>query len=120
MIVLVVDDDPVMQLLTTHVLTADGHNVHVTGSGADAVELVKREIVDLVLLDLILADEDGLDVGVQLREHAAGNVEIILFSGRSDVDNDPRLATARIAGMIRKPFDPATLCDHIRGLLSQS
>ena len=117
MIALVVDDDAVMQLVTTHVLAADGYTVHVAGTGADAIEIAQRERVDLILLDLTLDDEDGLDVAERLRAQVSHSFDIIVLSGRTDMDGDARIATTRIAGIIHKPFDPASLCDRIRSIL---
>lgn len=118
--VLIVDDDPVMQLITGHVLTADGNTVHIAANGNEAVDIALHEHIDLVLLDLMLDGENGFDVADRLRAGAAAEVNIIVLSGRSDAGQDARMRSARVAGIIEKPFDATTLCEQIRGILSES
>lgn len=120
MTILIVDDDPVMQLITEHVLTIDGNTVHIASNGDEAIGIAMREPIDLVLLDLMLDGENGFDVADRLRAGAAAKVAIIVLSGRSDAHQDARIRNARLAGVIEKPFDPATLCEQIRRILSES
>jgi len=115
--ILIVDDDAVMQLLIEHVLTMEGHTVHVAATGDEAVEIASRETPDLILLDLMLDRESGIEVAERLRAGAARDADIVVLSGREIAADDALLEKARVAGTIRKPFDPATLCTQIRALL---
>jgi DNA-binding response OmpR family regulator len=67
--ILVVDDDPKLVRLVREVLTASGFKVVSTGRGESAVELAALEQPDLILLDVVLADEvDGYMVSNRVRQ----------------------------------------------------
>jgi CheY-like chemotaxis protein len=61
-LILVVDDDPVMLRATGRLLKSAGYEVIKAGTGSDALRLAKEQEPDLVLLDVVLLDMDGLEV----------------------------------------------------------
>ena len=116
--VLVVDDDAGVREVVRRYLGTQQFQVSEAGDAATARTLLARQPVDLVLLDLTLPGEDGLDLARHLREHWRGPV--IIVSGRAEpVD--------RILGLeigaddyVTKPFDLRELLARIRSVLRRS
>jgi len=81
--ILVVDDQPEICELVRDYLTSEGYSVQSTHDGAGMRRTMARDPVDLVILDLILPDEDGLTLARWLRENF--RVGIIMLTGRGDI-----------------------------------
>ena len=114
--ILVVDDQPTTVDLLATVLTGHGFAVDTAGTAAQAVEKASERHPDLVLLDAMLPDGDGMDVRRRLR--AGGSGAGIVFLAARDVDDD---LVAGIAygcdDWITKPFDVDVLLTRVRALL---
>ena len=115
---LVVDDDVEVSTLLKRYLSAQGFRMSVAGNGTDMLALLGAETIDLVLLDLGLPGEDGLELTRHLHEHWHGPV--IIVTGRSD-------SVDRIVGLevgaddyVTKPFELRELLARIRSVLRRS
>jgi DNA-binding response OmpR family regulator len=116
--VVVVDDEEEVRVLLQRYLSSQALRVSAVADGAALRELVGAEAVDLVLLDLGLVGEDGLDVLRALRREWHGAV--IIVSGRGE-------AVERIVGLeigaddyVTKPFDLRELLARIRSVLRRA
>lgn len=79
--ILVVDDDVAFAKTVMTSLASDGHEVVHVGSGKSAIDLLRKQTVDFVLLDQILPDIAGVDVLSVLKEDArTKNIPVIIFS----------------------------------------
>ena len=104
--VLVAEDNPTLQLLSTQILSRLGHRSAVVGTGADAVDAVGREAYDIVLMDIHMPVMDGLEATRAIR--AAGDTItqpyiIALTAGATEQDRDDCLR-AGMNGYVTKPF----------------
>ncbi|KZE42885.1 ATP-binding protein [Microbacterium sp. T32] len=104
--VLVAEDNPTLQLLSTQILSRLGHRSAVVGTGADAVDAVAREAYDIVLMDIHMPVMDGLEATRAIR--AAGDsitqpYIIALTAGATEQDRDDCLR-AGMNGYVTKPF----------------
>jgi DNA-binding response OmpR family regulator len=113
-----VEDEVNLASLVTAYLEQEGYRVVSVGSGAEALRVVERESVRLVVLDLALPDMDGLDVCRQIRTRSS--VPIVMLTAR-DEEND------RLAGLesgaddyIGKPFAPKELVARMNAVLRRS
>jgi serine/threonine protein kinase/CheY-like chemotaxis protein len=80
---LVVDDEEMNRDLLSRRLVKQGYQVLIATGGAEALDLVRREPIDLVLLDVMMPEIDGLEVLTQLREtHALLELPIIMVTAR--------------------------------------
>jgi class 3 adenylate cyclase/CheY-like chemotaxis protein len=115
--ILVVDDTPQNVRLLDAILSTRDYAVLVAASGPEALELVARQRVDLVLLDILMPGMDGYEVCRRLRaEPATAALPIIMITSAG---NQEKL-TALEAGaddFIPKPFDKAELLARVRSLL---
>jgi DNA-binding NarL/FixJ family response regulator len=118
--VLVVDDDDAFRAFVVEALEEAGYAAVSTGSGREVAQLVRRDGVALVILDVQLPGLSGYEVCRRLRDEA-GSPPILFISGER---TDP---LDRVAGLLLgaddylvKPFAPDELVARIRNLLSRS
>ena len=117
--VLVVDDDAsVLRTLVTS-MTRCGHSTLAANTLVDAVALVASESVDVLLCDLHLGSESGLDVVRACRLRNGRFVFIVMLTGEDDDDTRELAAAAGADLVLAKPVSPATLRHHIGGAIAQ-
>jgi two-component system, OmpR family, KDP operon response regulator KdpE len=113
--VLVVDDErPIRRLLHTS-LSAEGYEVIEAETGAQALASAAREKPDIVLLDLGLPDQDGLDVLRQIREWS--KVPVIVVTVRSTETEKVAALDSGADDYVTKPFGMAELSARLRTAL---
>ena len=102
--VLVVDDESDVRDLLSKFLTRRGYEVHTAGDGEAAIEAIREQNPDIVLLDIRLPKMDGISVLQRLRD-AANDVAIITMSGNADEDTARKSLELGAADFITKPFN---------------
>jgi two-component system phosphate regulon response regulator PhoB len=108
--VLIVEDEPDIRHLIAHHLRREGYRCREVATGAEALRAVRSAVPDLVVLDLMLPEIDGLEVCRRLRsDSATADVPIIMLTAKSEEID-------RIVGLelgaddyIGKPFSPKEL-----------
>lgn len=112
---LVVDDHPKVLRFIEIDLKLRGFDVVTTMSGEEAVELVKSRKPDIMLLDIIMPEVDGLEVLRRLREFT--HLPVIAFSASHGSHEDALRLGAD--DFMAKPFRPDELLRRIEALLSR-
>jgi len=113
--VLVVDDEKSIRRFLSTGLAAEGYEVSLAESGAEAVEKAAQDKPDLVILDLGLPDMDGQDVIQRIRRLSA--VPIIILSVRADESGKVRSLDLGADDYVTKPFGMEELNARIRTAL---
>ena len=116
--ILVVDDDPAVRKLLEGYLADHGFRVLSAESGAGMVQKLARHSVDLVILDLILPGENGLDLAKELRKESA--IPIIMLTGKGDEIDRVIGLEVGADDYLPKPFSPRELLARIRSVLRRS
>ncbi len=108
---LVVEDNPVNQMVAQGLLEAAGHSVTIAASGPEALEMVAARPFDAVLMDLQMPGMDGLETTRHIRalDGAVSEVPIIALSANVLDDDIARARAAGMNGHIAKPVDPKRL-----------
>jgi DNA-binding response OmpR family regulator len=116
--ILVADDDEGVRDLVAFKLNAAGYHAITAGDGTSALDLVQRELPDMVILDVAMPGLDGLSVCYELHSSAAtAQIPVLMLSGRDrQVDIDLGL-TVGADDYLVKPFSPAELIRRVRWLL---
>lgn len=118
--ILVVDDDPVLlRMVETFLRSAAGnYNVITANSGARALEVARKEVPDLILLDLMMPEMDGIAVCEKLRASRTTYLipVIMLTASASQIHRLDALRTG-VDDYVSKPFDPEELEARIQGLI---
>lgn len=116
--VLALDDDPDIRTLLADALS--GHDLRVTAvaTGAQMLQVLRDEAVDVLLLDLRLPGEDGLALARKVREFSA--VPIIILSGRTDEADRVMGLELAADDYVTKPFSTRELVARIRAAVRRS
>jgi PAS domain S-box-containing protein len=101
--VLIVDDDENFTNVTATFLESKGYQVQTVNTGAEALEMVSSENLQIVLLDLVLPDAEGIDVLKKIR-HADRNIAIITVTGYGDEHRAVNVMKAGSCDYLTKPF----------------
>src|SRR5690606_27729401 len=116
--ILIVDDDREIRSLLAAYLEKNGYRALTAGDGREMRACLDRHRVDLVVLDLMLPGEDGLDLCRDLR--ARTSLPVVMLTARGE-------ETDRIVGLeigaddyVPKPFNPRELLARIRAVLRRS
>ena len=116
--ILVVDDDRRIRDLTARYLSEQGFNVVTANDAADARDKMKSLAFDLLVLDIMMPGENGLELTVNLRTES--DVPILLLTARTESQD-------RIAGLetgaddyLTKPFEPKELVLRIQSILKRA
>ncbi|MEY8876724.1 MAG: response regulator [Leptothrix sp. (in: b-proteobacteria)] len=113
--ILLIDDDPDVRDLVVEYLGDNDLRVTARASGREMFEVFDREAIDLVLLDLKLPGEDGLQLARALRDRAT--VPIILLTGRSEEADRVMGLELGADDYVTKPFSPRELLARVRAVL---
>jgi CheY-like chemotaxis protein/AraC-like DNA-binding protein len=116
--VLAVDDDPSVRQMIADYLGDNGVRVTTLASGREIADIMVRETIDLVVLDLRLPGEDGMQIARKLREES--DVPIIMLTGRKDEADRVMGLELGADDYLTKPFSPRELLARIRALLRRS
>jgi two-component system alkaline phosphatase synthesis response regulator PhoP len=119
--ILVVDDDREIVRLTRAYLEQSGYQVLVAYDGETALHILRRESPDLVILDLMLPDRNGLDVTQTVRRDASlAAMPIIMLTAR--VDDHDKIVGLELGAddYVTKPFNPSELMARIRAVLRRA
>ena len=116
--ILAVEDEPdLIELIKYHLLRA-GHLVATAGTGWDALEQIRRERPDLILLDLMLPDLDGFGVcEILRRDPATVTIPIIIVSAWSSPDTRNLGLELGALDYLTKPFSPHDLVERVNHFL---
>jgi adenylate cyclase len=118
--ILVVDDNASNRALLLRRLAREGHAAIEAASGLAALEALTTEEVDLVLLDLIMPDMNGLEVLGRLKtDPRLREIPVIMISGLQDTDSVIRCIEAGAEDYLPKPFDPVLLRARIGASLER-
>jgi two-component system OmpR family response regulator len=116
--VLAVDDDPSVRQMIADYLGDNEVRVTTLASGQEIAEVMMRETIDLVVLDLRLPGEDGMQIAPKLRQKS--DVPIIMLTGRRDEADCVMGLELGADDYLTKPFSPRELLARIRALLRRS
>ena len=118
--VLIVDDDPDIVRLVGYNLKQAGFHVDTAATGREALEAVRNNPPDLVVLDVMLPDIDGMEVCRTLRQQTAHRVPILMLTARGEEID-------RVVGFelgaddyVSKPFSPRELVLRVKSILRRS
>ena len=113
--ILVIDDNPDIRDTLRWLLEGEGYVVSVAANGAEGLRLQQDEPADIVVTDIFMPEQDGIETLWKFREEFP-NVPIIVMSGGGAARGTDYLSLARELGAekaLRKPLDPQELIDVV-------
>jgi DNA-binding NtrC family response regulator len=113
--ILVVDDETMILHVFKRLLSSEGYTVLTASNGKEALELVRKKSVELVILDLKLPDMSGIDILRRIRR-LRENVEVIVITGHGTMKTVRAAMRLGAYDYITKPFDD----NHVRALVENA
>jgi two-component system, cell cycle response regulator len=118
--ILVVDDDRINRMVLSRDLEREGHSVTVVEDGGRALEALRAEPFDVVLLDVLMPELDGFETLAEIeRDEKLRHVPVIMISALEDIESVVRCIEMGAADYLPKPFDPVLLRARINGCLTK-
>jgi two-component system response regulator MprA len=120
--ILVADDDPKIQAFLRRTLAHDGYTVDMASSGVETLRLTRERKPDLIILDIMMPQMDGIEVCRRLRAGEAGDgtlaaVPILMLTARDEVSDKVTALDSGADDYLAKPFDVEELHARVRALL---
>ncbi len=119
--ILVVDDEAVLVETIAYNLEQAGYQVTTVADGASALEVARRESPDLIILDIMLPEMDGLEVCRQLRrQESTATIPIMMLTARGDEIDKVVGLEVGADDYVTKPFGRRELLARVRALLRRA
>jgi DNA-binding response OmpR family regulator len=116
--VLIVDDEPDILEMVGLLLESEGYRTMKADGGQAALDVVARESVDLILLDIMMPELDGHEVLDRLRTDAPdGGPLVVMLTARNDLEAIARSLKSGADGFVAKPFDLDSLLELVAARL---
>jgi two-component system KDP operon response regulator KdpE len=116
--VLAVDDNPQLLAFIKRSLELEGFRVITAECGEDALEMLKKEKPDIILLDIALPGIDGHETARRIRE--SSRVPIIMISARQSAEEKAKAFVAGADGYVTKPVGAKELTARVRSVLRRT
>ncbi len=116
--ILVVDDEPIVQRLLQRHLERAGYEMVSATNGREALDLAAREGPQLIVMDIMMPEMDGLTALRQLKKtEGTRAIPVIMITANSHIVTRQESESAGAALFLTKPFSPLQLVTEIRRLL---
>lgn len=116
--ILIVDDDPHAVEILTRMLGREGYTCLGAASGRIALDKLKSDPVDVILLDVMMPEMDGLQVCAQLREdEALREIPVILLTAKDDMETRSKGMVLGVSEYLTKPINKRELFTRIQAQL---
>ena len=120
--ILLVEDNHINQMICSRLLTQKGHHITVAGDGDSALDLIRANAYDLVLMDCSLPGKSGLEVTKEIRAMGGRNrrVPIIALTANAMEDHFKKCLDAGMNDCVIKPYEPERLYNVISSYAGRS
>jgi two-component system alkaline phosphatase synthesis response regulator PhoP len=119
--VLIADDDPLVTQMFQHHLQRAGYDVLTAQNGREALELATRELPQVIVMDIMMSEMDGLTALRQLKKaEVTKDIPVIAITTNALRMAQQEAELAGAAVFLMKPFSPARLLDEVRRLIPEA
>ncbi len=116
--ILIVDDQAVMLRLVKYALEQEGFTTVTAETGMEALEKLRTEQPNLLILDLLLPDTDGIDLCRKIRQELKYiSLPIVILTGRIEIEDKIQALEAGADEYVTKPVDPKEMVARVKALL---
>jgi sigma-B regulation protein RsbU (phosphoserine phosphatase) len=119
--ILVVDDEVDISTILAVTLRRAGYEVSSAADGLEAIEAIRRQVPDLVLLDVMMPRADGLETLRWIREHGpSAHVAVIMLTAKAALTDKMKGFERGADDYVAKPFEPAEILARVQILLKRT
>ncbi len=119
--ILLVDDEPDILEFLSYNLKKEGYNLYTANNGKEAIAIAKKENPDLIILDVMMPEMDGIETCREIRElHGLKDVMIAFLTARNEDYSQIAGFDVGADDYINKPIKPRVLISRIKALLRRS
>jgi CheY-like chemotaxis protein len=117
--VVVADDEPFILSALQDTLS-DDYSVHTASNGREAIKLVEKVMPDLIILDVMMPEMDGLEACKSLkREKATSSIPVILLTAKGQITDIEKGFKSGADAYVVKPFSPARLLEKVEEIFEK-
>lgn len=114
--ILIIDDEPGIRTVLSDIIRDENHQVLTGGDGFEGLEILKKETVDLVILDVWLPNMGGIDVLKEIKKEYP-NIEVIMISGHANIDIAVKAVKLGAFDFLEKPLSLDKIINLIKNAL---
>ncbi len=119
--ILIVDDEPDISKLASIRIQKFGYDVKIANNGQEALDILEKETVDLIMLDLLMPIMDGKACCKKIKENEKiKNIPIIIFSASTLKNIEQVMKELEVQDFLIKPFNPEEMQTKIKNLIGES
>ncbi|WP_232280692.1 response regulator [Chloroflexus aggregans] len=119
--ILLAEDEEDLQLIFKMVLEDENHTVTVVNNGYEALEQLANDTFDLLLIDVMMPQMDGLELCERIQEHPVWRqIPILLLTAKPKSSLSLKDLPPMVRGLIEKPFNVFQLIDEVRAILAST
>ena len=116
--ILVVDDEDTMRMLITETLALENYEVSEATNGKSALELIKKDKPDIILLDLMMPEMDGYQVISKLKgQGIVDDFKIVMLTAKGQQEDKKSALEQGADHFLSKPFSPMQLLDLVEEII---
>jgi CheY-like chemotaxis protein len=116
--IVTVDDEPAIRSLIRHALRKDSYRIYEAGNGEEGIKLIREEMPDLVLLDVVMPEMNGLDTLIAIRQDVAlAHIPVLMLTGVKDSEKLGKALSSPRTDFLEKPFLLEMLQQKVRDIL---
>lgn len=115
--ILVVDDEDALRMVLSAELEGEGYRVSSAGDGAEAINILKTQTFDLILLDIKMPNVDGFEV-LKFVKESQPSTKVIMLTGFADLKNAIESKKLGAEDFVSKPYDLVDLLTTVERVLS--
>jgi len=111
--VLIAEDNAINRRIVSHILQKRNAEVFFAANGQEAVDCIRDQQIDVLILDLNMPVMDGFEAAKVIREELKRNIPIIACTASIDSDDNKKCLEYGMNACISKPYDNDVLCEMV-------
>ncbi|MFM2315562.1 MAG: hypothetical protein RLZZ04_4840 [Cyanobacteriota bacterium] len=117
-ILLIDDEETIQEVVQVGIEIESGWQVAIASSGAEGIDLAQSQQPDVILLDVMMPEMDGIDTLSQLKSnHKTSAIPVIFLTAKAQAEEKNQFQSLGVVDVITKPFNSMTLASQIAKIL---
>lgn len=118
-ILLIDDEETIQEVVQVGIEIEAGWQVAIASSGSEGIDLAEKQQPDVILLDVMMPDMDGIDTLSLLKtNHNTSAIPVIFLTAKAQAEEKNQFQSLGVVDVITKPFNSMTLASQIAKILS--